>query len=174
MFGQVEESALAVWVLQPTNPALTSEPDAPPASRRVERSLPRGSSVANRNRNPLNMKLGQGTRPYVEAGHATLSDVMPRDGGRFLRFRSSETGFRAAVRLLKGPHYDGLNLDAVVRRWTNHGADASILAGTRLNPRWTIRHLDRRGFGELLHAMAVAEGYRSSRIGAEIASALQE
>src|SRR5207244_3917963 len=90
--GRVGSDDLAAWVLEPPAPP-TRVPES--GSHREY-----GGSAANRNSNPLNMKLGSETRRYVESGQATISDIIPRDGGRFLKFESPETGFRAAVTLL--------------------------------------------------------------------------
>jgi hypothetical protein len=129
-------------------------------------------SAANRNSNPLNIKLGSKTRGYVKAGLATVSEIIPRDGGRFLRFGSPEAGFRAAVNLLRAAPYDDLAVDAALRRWSNNGYGAEIVEGTRLNSRTRVPFLGRHDLRILLTAMAAAEGYRSTRLLAEIDGAL--
>src|SRR6266542_3683127 len=91
--GLLEKDA-SIWVLEPQNDPVVEDAGAPlpeQYARRGVRQQPR--SVANRNRNPLNMKLGSDTRRYVEAGLATVSEIVPADGGRFLKFMSPEIGF---------------------------------------------------------------------------------
>jgi hypothetical protein len=173
--GRVEPEALQAWVLQTHNPPVQTYARA----RRSRWSLrsawsPRpGHSLANRNRNPLNIKLGQLTRHYIERGDATLSAVSPLDGGRFLKFDAPETGFRAALDLLRSRHYEDLNLAGVFRRWSNNGFGPEILAGTRLGARTPVRNLGASEFAQLLGAMAAAEGYRSPTVVAEIARAIE-
>jgi len=131
-----------------------------------------GRSVANRNHNPLNMKLGSDTREYVSLGVATISDIIPKDGGRFLKFDSPETGFMAAAALLSKPRYDDLVLDRALRRWSNNGYGAEIVASTPLDARMRVPH-GRAALSILLSAMAAAEGYRSFTIADEIRKALK-
>lgn len=162
--GPVGSEELSAWVLETRN-----EAPAPFFSSSV------GSwrSVADRNSNPLNMKLGSGTRRYVDIGLATISDIIPKDGGRFLKFDSPETGFRAAVELLSTPPYDDLKLDRALRRWSNSGYAAEILAGTQLDAQTPVPCLGRDDLQVLLSAMAAAEGYKSSTIADEIRKALR-
>ena len=162
--GPVRSEDLSAWVLEPQ-----SEPVPAPFSRASTGSW---RSVADRNSNPLNIKLGSGTRRYVDAGVATISDIMPTDGGRFLKFDSPETGFRAAVELLSTPPYDDLELDRALRRWSHSGYAAEILAGTQLDSQRPVAYLGRDDLRILLNAMAAAEGYKSSTIADEIRKAL--
>jgi hypothetical protein len=129
--------------------------------------------VANRNSNPLNIKLGSDTRRYVERGQATISDIIPRDGGRFLKFDAPETGFRAAVELMSALPYEGVNLDKALRRWSNNGYGAEILTGTEVDTGIPAPYLGRDDLGVLLHRMAAAEGYRSAAMSDEIQKALR-
>ena len=100
---------LVAWVLEArSDPAPVAAPAA--GSRESWRS------VAGRNSNPLNMKLGSGTRRYVGTGAAGISDIIPKDGGRFLKFESPERGFRAAVELLRTSPYDDLDIPAFMRK----------------------------------------------------------
>lgn len=173
--GRAAPEALQAWVVQTHNPPVQAYVRATRARWAVRSAWsPRpGHSVANRNSNPLNIKLGQLTRHYVERGDATVSAVSPLDGGRFLKFDAPETGFRAALDLLRSHHYGDLNLAGVFRRWSNNGFGTEILAGTRLGGRTPLRNLGARELTQLLGAMAAAEGYRSSTIAAEIAKALE-
>lgn len=141
------------------------------ARRRGLSSAPT-ATVANRNHNPLNIKYGLVTRGYVEAGRATLSPISPLDGGQFLRFDSPSTGFRAAADLLRARPYEGRPLADVFRRWSNNGFGAEILDGTPLHGGLTVADLTVDELALVLGAMASAEGYRSPRIAAEIATAL--
>ncbi len=113
------------------------------------------------------------TRRYVDVGLATISDIVPADGGRFLKFRSSETGFRAAADLLSTPGYGKLRIDRALRRWSNNGYGAEILAGTPLDAGTAVPSLRPGDLRVLLEAMAAAEGYRSSATAAEIRRALE-
>ena len=162
--GPVRSEDLSAWVLETHN-----EPTPTFFSGSSTRTW---RSVAGRNSNPLNIKLGSATRRYVNTGVATISDILPKDGGRFLKFDSPETGFRAAVELLRTPPYDDLEVDQALRRWSNNGYAAEILAGTRLEAQKPVPYLGRDDLRILLNAMAVAEGYKSSTISAEIEKAL--
>src|SRR6266540_2775867 len=86
------DAETAAWVIEPKNePAAKDDASLPSAfGFRLFDGRAR-QSVANRNRNPLNLKFGSDTRRYVEAGLATVSEIVPADGGRFLKFRSAET-----------------------------------------------------------------------------------
>lgn len=129
-------------------------------------------SVANRNSNPLNVKLGRDTQHHVAAGTASVSDIVPLDGGRFLKFASAEYGFRAARALLTGPGYGTLELDQALRRWSNNGYGAEIVATSGLGSQTLLSNLSREQLGTLLAAMATAEGYRSARLKEEVAGSL--
>lgn len=118
--------------------------------------LPNTGTVATRNNNPLNMKLGGLTSQYVQAGQASPSEAAT-DGGRFLWFSSPETGFDAADKLIQSDLYSGLSVDQALRKWSNNGYGADKIAPelseakiSDLNP--SQRH-------DLLRAMATREGY---------------
>lgn len=166
--GSIGAETLAVWVLEPPRP---KDPGPRTASEKVTAVGNLGTSVANRNSNPLNLKLGSKTRHYVDLGVATISEIVPTDGGRFLKFDDPETGFRAASELLNA--YGDLELDGALRKWSNAGYDGAILAGTSLDSQTAVSDLRRADLSVLLHAMAAAEGYRSSTIGDEIRNALR-
>ena len=131
-----------------------------------------GPSVANRNRNPLNMKYGSDTRRYVDAGSAIISAIVPLDGGRFLKFDSAVEGFRAAAALLTAPRFIELELDRALRRWSNNGYGAEILAAAGLDASSAVLGLGRDELSLVLRAMARAEGYRSDGVVDEIREAL--
>lgn len=164
---------MAAWVLEPKNPPPPVITIPPLPSRwtikgAVSLNLP---SVANRNLNPLNLKWGAKTRRYVDLGLASISDIIPADGGRFLKFDDAETGFRAAAELLHS--YGDLELDGALRKWSNAGYGGGILAGTALDAKTPIADLRRGDLTVVLHAMAAAEGYRSPTIVDEISKALK-
>ena len=142
-------------------------PVVPPAP-----AVPARAPLAVRNRNPLNMKLGAATRAWVEAGLATISRWLPRDGGRFLTFHSSAFGFRAAVQLLTSPAYAALDLDAALKRWSHNGYGAEIVPS--IDPSTPVSSLDSGRLEQVLRAMANAEGYRSSTLSEEIARAVAD
>ena len=175
--GPLRDDDVSGWVLeQNSDQKRASEQVSPiaPSPARLSRSNPVSTpSVANRNSNPLNMKLGSGTRRYLAVRLATVSDIIPTDGGRFLKFESPETGFRAAADLLSTSTYGGLELDRALRRWSHNGYGAEILAGTRLDSQQAVPYLGQDGLRVLLHAMATAEGYRSATIVDEITTALR-
>jgi hypothetical protein len=174
--GRLASDDLSAWVLEP-NRDLGTSPLGPAALPRSRSSAgPSGGhvrSVANRNSNPLNIKLGSGTRRYLQVGLATISDILPNDGGRFLKFDSPETGFRAAVALLNTRGYHDLEVERALRRWSNNGYGAEILAGTSLDVQKPLPDLGRDDLKILLHAMVAAEGYRSATIADEIDRALR-
>ncbi len=132
-----------------------------------------GLSVASRNRNPLNIKYGALTRKYVEQGLASISRIIPRDGGRFLKFQSATGGFRAAVDLLTSPLYTSLGLDDALKRWSNNGYGAEIV-GKRIDASASAATLEQEHLTHLLRSMAAAEGYRSTQLSSEIATALAD
>ena len=165
--GLIGSEDLSAWVLEPSRDPIAP---APVPSNSITRA---GRSVANRNSNPLNIKLGSATRRYVDIGLATISGIIPKDGGRFLKFESPETGLRAAVELLSTPRYDDLQLDRALRRWSNNGYGAEILAGTPLDAQKSVPYLGRDGLRILLNAMSRAEGYKSSTVADEINKALR-
>ena len=164
--GPFESADLTAWVLEPLAPT------APASARPSQSNIRSRRSVANRNSNPLNIKLGPQTRRYVDIGVATISDILPTDGGRFLKFDSPETGFKAAVELLMAPGYDDLTLDRALRRWSNHGYGIEIFAGPRLDAETPVPDFGRDDLKTLLNAMAAAEGYKSATIAHEIERAL--
>jgi len=133
---------------------------------------PAGPTAANRNNNPLNIKVGGWTAHHVTAGHAAVSDTVALDGGRFLRFATPEAGFRAGVLLLSTPLYAPLTVDQALRKWSNHGYGAEVLAGRGPGGESPIAGLGRAQLKVLLAAMARAEGYRSTALELEIARSL--
>ena len=175
--GLVRSEDVAAWLVETTN-----EPTRDGRRIPLSRSAPAPSlrtnieswpSVANRNSNPLNIKLGSETRRYVDVGLATVSDIIPQDGGRFLKFDSPETGFRAAAELLSTPRYDGLELDRALRTWSNNGFGAEILLGTQLDAQSTVPLRDRDDLTILLNRMAAAEGYKSFTRADEVKRAIK-
>lgn len=175
--GHLRDDDLAAWYLErtysltaPSSGLLRSSSAPGPASS----SGSDRRTVATRNSNPLNIKFGSQTRAYVETGLATISEIVPLDGGRFLKFDSPETGFRAAVALLSTPRYWNLELDEAIQRWSNNGSGAQILAGTPLDARKLVSYLGEDDLKILLAAMAAAEGYQSSTVTGEIEKAFAQ
>ncbi len=173
--GSLRSDDLYAWYLE-RNYSLTIPSSmlfrSPSAPGPVSGSSNDRRSVANRNSNPLNIKFGSETRWYVEIGLATISEIVPRDGGRFLRFDSPETGLSAAVALLSTPGYKDLEVDQALRKWSNNGYGAEILVGTPFDAQKLVSHLGADDLKFLLAAMAAAEGYQSSTIKSEIEKAL--
>lgn len=147
----------------------TGDPARVPPAPRVTHAE---ATLAVRNRNPLNIKYGSLTQKYVAQGLASISRVLPTDGGRFLKFQSAAAGFRAAVELLTSPLYTSLDLNSALKRWSNNGYGAEIVARTPIDPKTTITDLEQERLTQLLVAMASAEGYRSSAMSDEIAHAV--
>jgi hypothetical protein len=129
-------------------------------------------SAANRNSNPLNIKLGSDTRWHVSAGEASISEILPLDGGRFLRFASAEAGFRAAVALLGAPRYRHLDVERALRRWSNNAYGAEIVSAGGIDGRAVLTALGAAELKALLAAMAAVEGYQSPTLAREIEKAL--
>ena len=116
-------------------------------------------SVAVRENNPLNMKLGTATRMYVDTGDATISSIIPTDGGRFLRFKSAERGLEAARDLICSPIYQGISIDEALKKWSNNGYGANILSGSDIRPEWQVEMLTASALATLLRRMAQVEGF---------------
>lgn len=171
----VHPEDLAAWVLDAYVPPLSPVHRGRPhrRTRSLDPDLRFSDSVANRNNNPLNLKLGLHTRWFVERGLATVSEIVPLDGGRFLKFDSPATGFRAAVELLGSSRYDGLDVERALRLWSNNGFGAEIVADAAVDGQGLVGSLRREELKTLLAAMAAAEGYRSPMIDDEIARALK-
>ena len=142
----------------------------PPVVRPARRLA--STSVAIRNHNPLNIKYGGATQKYVEQGIASISRLLPRDGGHFLKFQSAAAGFRAAVELLTSPLYTSLDLNSALQRWSHNGYGAEIVAATSIDPAGSVTALEGTRLAQLLRAMAAAEGYRSPTLTEEIAHGL--
>lgn len=171
--SHLEAHVTGAWFVEPHNPPTPPLPRHVPRRPFVLPALgPIAPTIPNRNANPLNIKVGSITRRYLRQGQATISDIPPSDGGRFLKFQSPATGFKAGIELLTSRAYRDLGLDAALRRWSNNGFGAEILAGSHLDRGTRIRQLTRNDFRVLLGAMAAAEGYRSATVYDEIAAAL--
>lgn len=173
--GSFQSDDLSAWSLEKNYGLLIIPRSLPTRSRSTPGFSSRLSShqpsVGGRNGNPLNIKFGSETRRHVAIGLATISEIVPLDGGRFLKFDSPEAGFRAAVALLTTPAYRDLKVDQALRKWSNNGYGAEILLGTPLDARKLVSDLGPDDLKVLLAAMAAAEGYRSSTIKSEIEKA---
>jgi hypothetical protein len=100
----------------------------------------KGPSMAERHNNPLNMKLGSDTKYLVDTGVATVGEPAT-DGGNFLRFKSMSDGLDAANKLLTGPKYNGLTVDAALRKWSNNGYGGEIAESVGIDPKLRVRDL---------------------------------
>lgn len=154
----------AAWAIQAANPPVIDEP-ARPLGEALQ-------TAPNRNQNPLNIKLGTATHSYLHHGRAAVSDIVPRDGGRFLKFTSPAAGFQAAAELLTSATYRHLSLDRALRRWSNEAYGGEVVARRGLNPRAPVGDLSVAELELLLETMAIVEGYRSTTMAREIATAL--
>lgn len=109
---------------------------------------------AQRNNNPLNIKLSPKTATY--AGAESTDPNPASDGGHFIVFASAQDGFNAAKQLLTSEVYEGLPLDAALKKWSNKGYGAEIV------PQYAdlaVEELDEEQLQEVVIAMARAEGY---------------
>jgi hypothetical protein len=84
-----------------------------------------GGSVSFRTNNPGNIKWGA----WAESMGATDSGIKATDGGTFAMFPSVEAGTEAMGKLLSGSGYKNLTLDQALKRWSNNGYGANIVAG---------------------------------------------
>jgi hypothetical protein len=96
--------------------------------------------MAERHNNPLNVKLGRDTQYLVDTGVATVGEPAT-DGGNFLRFKSMSDGLDAANKLLTGPKYNSLTVDAALRRWSNNGYGGEIAEPLGIKPTTLIKDL---------------------------------
>lgn len=118
-------------------------------------------SVANRNKNPLNLKFGSETKRFIERGDAGLSNILPTDGGSFIYFQQDERGFEAARDLICSSIYQNITIDAALRKWSNNGYNGDILGGTGINRDWQVEMLSDKSLAQLLVRMARYEGYEN-------------
>ncbi len=81
-----------------------------------------GGSVSYRHNNPLNIKYGQ----FTMALGATPGQ-QATDGGQFAKFSTVEAGLAAGRKLLQGPSYRNLTVDAAMKRWSNSGYGDEIV-----------------------------------------------
>lgn len=73
-------------------------------------------SCAQRNNNPGNLDYG----PFAVAHGATRMEEIPpgiEEAPRFAYFPDEATGFSALQSLLEGPEYDGLSVEAALRKY---------------------------------------------------------
>lgn len=94
-----------------------------------------------RNNNPGNIKvpgagIEEARKRYGDPGADIERDEkgQPKkaaDGGAFIKFSSMDKGLQAMGTLLtmKGGPYDGLSLDAALKKWSNGGYGADIVSG---------------------------------------------
>lgn len=109
---------------------------------------------AQRNNNPLNIKVSAATSTYP--GVVGIEQKPASDGGNFLQFSSPEAGFAAAKRLIQNPNYASLTVDQAMKRWSNSGYGGEIapqIANIKIS-QLTSAQLD-----ALIQAMAKREGY---------------
>ncbi len=144
----------------PSTPAQPSPSQGAPAQPQGQSDYraPRagGGTVADRHNNPLNIKIGGATQHWISSGQAEPGQA-GQDGGRFIKFNSPETGFKAAQQLLTGPVYANLPLDAAMRKWSGNGYGADVAPG--LSPTMRVKDLTPDQLQHLTQSMAKREGY---------------
>jgi len=119
-----------------------------------------GSTRANRNNNPLNIKFSPYTAKYD--GVIGLDESEADDGGQFIKFRSVEDGFNAAKKLLSTENYVGLTVDQALKRWSNNGYNGEIIP--RLKNK-IMGQLTEQEKMSLVITMANHEGFEFNRQG---------
>ena len=78
------------------------------------------------NNNPLNVKMGTATAPFVASGDASVSSPA-QDGGNFLKFNATSTAMKDSSKLLfSNPAYTSLTVDQAMKQWSGGGYDGSI------------------------------------------------
>lgn len=112
--------------------------------------------MAERHNNPLNIKRGRATEYLVKNGTATVGEAAS-DEGNFLKFKNPRDGMDAATRLLVGPLYNGLSVDAALRKWSNGGYGGALAEQVGIDPTLRIRDLSPNQISTLTQAMANAE-----------------
>ena len=113
-----------------------------------------GSTRADKNNNPLNIKVSGTTLQYP--GVSGIDTKPATDGGNFLVFDSPEAGIQAASRLIRTPGYMSLSVDSALRRWSGNGYGDDVAPQFRGR---TIASLSDAEIQTLLKAMAKREGY---------------
>lgn len=111
---------------------------------------------ADRNNNPLNIKVGPATKYLIDQGVATIEQKPAQDGGNFLVFKDPSDGLKAAVSLLKSNVYNNLSVDAALNKWSGNGYGAEIAPELRGK---TIKQLTNDELQGLVTRMAKREGY---------------
>jgi hypothetical protein len=102
------------------------------------------------------VKRGAATEYLIKEGSAELGEAAS-DGGNFLRFKDARTGMLAAERLLTGPLYNNLTIDAALRKWSNNGYGGEIAQNAGIDPKLRVRDLSPNQISALTSAMARAE-----------------
>jgi hypothetical protein len=135
--------------LQGVNPDLVIRPLS------KSKGGPAPASAAERNNNPLNLKMGSGTQPLIDSKVATEGSEA-KDGGNFLKFNSPEDGLNAAKEwLFTGKPYQGLTVHQAMLKWSNKGYGGNIaprIADKKLS---SLSEPERN---QLIQAMMKAEG----------------
>lgn len=111
--------------------------------------------AAERNNNPLNLKMGSGTQNFVDQGIASEGSEA-KDGGRFLKFNDPEAGLNAAKEwLFTGKPYQGLTVHQAMLKWSNKGYGGNIVPQIADKKLAALTEPERN---QLIQAMARAEG----------------
>ncbi len=105
--------------LQGVNPDLVIRPLS------KSKAAPGMPQASERNNNPLNLKVGNGTKKYIVQGIATEGSEAT-DGGKFLKFNSPEEGLKAAKEWLTSGPYQGLTVHQAMLKWSNKGYGGNI------------------------------------------------
>lgn len=84
------------------------------------------ANLGQRHNNPLNLKVGSLSQPWIDNGKATIGQA-GLDGGKFVKFNSVEDGFAAAQNaLFSSPFYGNKTLEDAMRTWSGKGYGAEV------------------------------------------------
>ncbi len=115
------------------------------------------------NHNALNIKVSDNTMKLFAALNPQLGS-QATDGGNFIKFNNENDSIKAARMLLQSPLYAKDTVDQALQHWSNYdatkgtGYNASILAGTGINPNASMGSLDGVQLDAMMAAMRKAEG----------------
>lgn len=128
-----------------------------PSSGILSPAIGVGGNRAQRNNNPLNIKIGGATQYLVDQGIATIEQKPAQDGGNFLVFDNPQDGFTAAGILLKSSVYNGLKINEAMMKWSGGGYGADVAPAIDQNK--TVGELSNEELANLVQGMATREGF---------------
>ena len=115
------------------------------------------ANLGQRHNNPLNLKVGSLSQPWLDNGKAEIGQA-GLDGGKFVKFNSVEDGFAAAQNaLFNSSFYGNKTLEQAMRTWSGKGYGADVSPGSPKNKplsQFTVQEQQR-----LVMDMAKREGF---------------